>query len=308
MIVAIRQKNRKFVPLNALRVFDIAARRLSFTRAAEELRVTTAAVSHQIRLLEAHLQLKLFERENNLLSLTPQGRQYLTHISEAFRIIELGTSRLLKAQNTVLKVVVPPSFGAKWLVPRLHSFFQQHPNFSIEIISDTQPVIGCADIVVGFQPMPVQKLTMVPLIVSDFFPVCSASLASDLRTPQDLARHPLLHEENAAIDADYPDWAGWLSVAKVEGINPYHGAKFSLALMALEAAIEGQGVALAQHILVEADIAAGRLVRLFDVEIPQRIAYYLGHASGGSTAIGFQAFYHWLIEEARCAVASKSPC
>ena len=123
-------------------------------------------------------------------------------------------------------------------------------------------------------------------------------LATELRAPEDLAHISLFHEENAAAGSDYPDWAQWLSAAHAEGVNPHQGAIFSLALMALEAAIDGQGVALGQRILVEPDIAAGRLVRLFDIDVPLRIAYYLGHAPGGSSTTGYSEFYQWLVQQA----------
>lgn len=298
MTNAVRPKTRRFPPLNSLRVFEIAARCLSFTRAAQELNVTTAAVSHQIRLLEAHLNLKLFERENNVLTLTPSGEQYLPRIRDAFWAIEQATDAILNEHPAVLKVSVPPSFGARWLVPRLHRFNQRYPDLRIEIMSSEQPASGHADIVVGLQMKQENGMAPTPLITSDIFPVASANIASDLHAPDDLARFPLLHEENPTVGSDYPDWEGWLMTAKAQGVDPHQGSIFSLALLALEAAIDGQGVALAQRILVEADLAAGRLVRLFDIDDPHRIVYYLNHGSGGSSAPGFSEFNAWIAEEA----------
>lgn len=288
---------RKLPPLNSLRVFETAAQRLSFTRAAEELCVTTAAVSHQIKLLEDHLGIKLFVRSNNVLALTVAGERYLPRVRDAFRALAAATDDLMDENNTVLKVAVAPTFGAKWLVPRLYRFLAQHPDIRVEINTDGERNYRNSDITIdsrraGFGDMPVE-----PFIASALFPVCCPALARQLASPQDLAGATLLHEASALNDAGYPNWEEWFAAVGMNDVDTRHGPAFSLALMALQAAIDGQGVALAQSLLVEYDIAAGRLVRLFDVDTSLRLHYYLIYAPDTKKNPAFQAFRNWLLAE-----------
>ena len=143
--------SKRLPPLNSLRVFEVAARRLNFTRAAEELHVTNAAISHQIKLLEDHLGIDLFHRSNNVLKLTEAGELYLPRIREGFRIFQQATDALLNDNNALLRVGVPPSFGSKWLVPRLYRFLNRHPHIRVEIVSEVDRTYRDCDISIDFR-------------------------------------------------------------------------------------------------------------------------------------------------------------
>ena len=288
---------RKLPPLNSLRVFETAAQRLSFTRAAEELCVTTAAVSHQIKLLEDHLGIKLFVRSNNVLALTEAGERYLPRVREAFRALAQATDALMDQNNVVLKVAVAPTFGAKWLVPRLYRFLAQHPDIRVEINTDGERSYRNSDITIDSRRAGFGELSVEPFIASAVVPVCSPALAAGIAEPADLARLTLLHETSARNDADYPDWAEWFSAVGMGEVDTRQGPVFSLALMALQAAIDGQGVALAQSLLVDYDVAAGRLVKPFEIATSLRLHYYLIYAPDTRKNPAFQAFRAWLLAE-----------
>lgn len=291
--------SKRLPPLNSLRVFEVAARRLSFTRAAEELHVTNAAVSHQIKLLEDHLGIDLFQRSNNVLKLTEAGELYLPRIREGFKIFQQATDALLNDNNALLRVGVPPSFGSKWLVPRLYRFLNRHPHIRVEIVSEVDRSYRDCDISIDFRRTQFADFRIEPFIATEVFPVCSPAIAEQLQVPTDLARQTLLHEVSAMNDPDYPSWQSWFATLGLPNQESRQGPLFTLALMALQAAIDGQGIALGQALLVEYDIAAGRLVRPLNVETPLRLDYYLIYAADMKENPAFQAFHQWLVNEAR---------
>lgn len=293
--------SKRLPPLNALRVFEVAARRLNFTRAAEELHVTNAAVSHQIKLLEDFLGLDLFQRSNNVLKLTEAGERYLPRIREGFKIFQQATDALLNDNNVLLRVGVPPSFGSKWLVPRLYRFLNRHPQVRVEIVSEVDRSYRDCDISIDFRRTQFADFRIEPFIATEVFPVCSPAIARALQTPTDLAKQTLLHEVSAMNDPDYPSWQSWFSTLGVHEREAHarKGPLFTLALMALQAAIDGQGVALGQALLVEYDIAAGRLVRPFNVATPLRLDYYLIYSADRKENPAFVAFHQWLVSEAQ---------
>ncbi|MBY0572746.1 MAG: transcriptional regulator GcvA [Undibacterium sp.] len=294
--------SKRLPPLNALKVFEVAARRLNFTRAAEELHVTNAAVSHQVKLLEDFLGLDLFQRSNNVLKLTEAGERYLPRIREGFKIFQQATDALLNDDNVLLRVGVPPSFGSKWLVPRLYRFLNRHPQVRVEIVSEVDRSYRDCDITIDFRRTQFADFRIEPFIATEVFPVCSPALAKTLNLPSDLTRQTLLHEVSAVNDPDYPSWQSWFSTLGLSSDKEHRkGPMFTLALMALQAAIDGQGVALGQALLVEYDIAAGRLVRPFGtaVETPLRLDYYLIYAADMKENPAFMAFHQWLVSEAQ---------
>ncbi len=291
--------SKRLPPLNSLRVFEVAARRLNFTRAAEELHVTNAAVSHQIKLLEDHLGIDLFQRSNNVLKLTEAGELYLPRIREGFKIFQQATDALLNDNNALLRVGVPPSFGSKWLVPRLYRFLNRHPHIRVEIVSEVDRTYRDCDISIDFRRTQFADFRIEPFIATEVFPVCSPAVAEQLQTPADLSRQTLLHEVSAMNDPDYPSWQSWFATLGLPSQESRQGPLFTLALMALQAAIDGQGIALGQALLVEYDIAAGRLVRPLNVETPLRLDYYLIYAADMKENPAFQAFHQWLVNEAK---------
>lgn len=301
--------HRRLPPLNALRAFEAAARHLSFTRAAEELHVTQTAISHQIRALEEHLGLRLFRRLPRGLVLTEEAQRFLPPVRDAFEQIAGATARITKEQTGgVLTVSALPSFASKWLVPRIGRFRAAHPDIDLRISASIAVVDFARDDVdvairCGLGNYP--GLHTLRLFGETIAPVCSPALlacAPGLRMPEDLRHHTLLHD-----DDDLDSWRVWLELAGVTGIDPTRGLSFGDASMMLQAAMDGQGVALGRSALVAADLAAGRLVRPFELSRPFRFAYWLvcPQASAGRPKIA--AFRGWLLGEAAAMGASAEP-
>jgi LysR family glycine cleavage system transcriptional activator len=292
---------KRSLPLNALRVFELAAQHLSFTKASEELCLSAAAVSHHIKQLEQFLGIALFVRSNNKLQLTAAGENYFPRVREAFRALQQATDRLLDDRNAVLRVAVPAALGTKWLVPRLFRFFDRHPEIGVEVVTDPQQDPAAADIRIEDHAVELPGLDTELLLSTDYLPVCSPALAGALRAPADLAAATLLQERSARRSA--PGWEAWLARASVELAEPSRGPAFGDATMALQAAIEGQGVALAQRALVAYDLAAGRLVAPFAVDAGLRHSYYLcsPREGDGDPHGAIATFRAWLRAEAAAA-------
>jgi LysR family glycine cleavage system transcriptional activator len=297
-------------PLNALRAFEAAGRHLSFTRAAAELNVTQAAVSHQIKALEERLGISLFRRLNRALLLTDAGQAYLPAVRDTFDALARATERLMARDRVgALTASVLPSFAAKWLVPRLGRFREQHPGIDVRLSADHQMTdfarenVDCA---IRYGQGDYPGLESTRLMTEDVFPVCSPLLLKGdnaLRTPDDLRHHTLLHDDFRV------DWRLWLLAAGVEDIDPTRGPTFTDSSMVIQAAVEGQGVALARSVLAASDLAAGRLVKPFDVSLPARWAYYLVCPRAMRDNPKIIAFRDWLLAEARAtpgAIAEPS--
>jgi LysR family glycine cleavage system transcriptional activator len=294
---------RRLPPLNALRAFEAAARHLSFTRAAEELFVTQAAVSHQIKALEAALDVQLFRRFNRRLMLTDAGQAYLPPLREALDGIAAATERLRAAEHTgPLKISVLSSFGAKWLLPRLFGFRERHPEIDV-LVSASDKLVDFAhddvDIGIRYGQGRYPGLRVDLLMRDEIFPVCSPRLlegAHPLRRPADLEHHTLLHDQVAGTQED-PDWRIWLETAGVEGVDAGRGPGFSHASWVIEAAITGQGVALGRRSLAGDDIAAGHLVQPFGPSIPSTFVYTVVSLSQAADQPKVRLFREWLLEE-----------
>lgn len=283
---------KRSLPLNALRVFQVAAQHLSFTKASEELSLTAAAVSQQVKLLEQYLGVTLFVRSNNKLSLTPAGERYFPRVREAFRALQHATDQLLD-QKLSLRVAVPATFGTKWLVPRLFRFFDRHPDIDVAVLTETQIDAGAWDVAIDDRhgDEPGQDL----LVGTDYTPVCSPAVAAALNEPLDLNGQTLLHERYTRRGA--PDWSAWMALAGVRLAGSTREMGLGDGTMMLQAAIEGQGVALAQRLLVAYDVAAGRLVEPFALATPWRHAYYLSIAAEARDKPQTLAFCDWLRAE-----------
>lgn len=290
---------RRLPPMNTLRAFEAAARYLSFTEAAAELNVTQAAVSHQIRTLEEALGVKLFRRLNRAIRLTEEGQEFVAEVRKA--LIHLATAMEKLAAPSAggpLTVSVLPSFASKWLVPRLGRFGARHPEIDVRIeatsiLTDFQR--DDVDLVIRYGKGQYKGLTSTWLMTDNVFPVCSPALLDGpkpLRRPEDLRHHTLLHD-----DANV-DWAMWLFSAGVEGVDPRQGPYFTDSAMVIQAAAEGQGVALARGVLAAGDLAAGRLVKPFDFSIPTEYAYYVVCPEATADHPKIAAFRDWMLEEA----------
>jgi LysR family glycine cleavage system transcriptional activator len=299
---------RRLPPLNALRAFEAAARHLSFTKAADELSVTQTAISHQVRLLEEHLQVRLFRRLTRRIELTAEGRLLLPGLSEGFdRLAEAVASVEQRGEERCLTVSVTPSFGSKWLVGRLPRFWRSHADIDLRLHHSMDLVqFGRdeVDMAVRYGSGHWPGLAADYLLSVDLVPVCSPALLEKgprLETPADLAQHVLLHEE------DYEEWAQWLTIAGVEDVEVRRGPVLDDGWVMLQLAIDGAGVALGSHALVADDLAAGRLVSPFDFRLSTDAAYYVVYPQGALNDAKARAFRDWLLQEASAAPATPAP-
>jgi LysR family glycine cleavage system transcriptional activator len=297
-------------PLNALRTFDVAAKHLSFTKAAAELNVTHSAVSHQIKALEEWLGISLFRRVNRVLVLTDPGQAYLRPVRESFQRLGEATRRLkAKGRSGPLTVSVLPSFASKWLVPRLRGFRERHPDIDVRISADSHLTDfdrEDVDVAVRYGRGNWTNDLRVDLLMREsLFPVCSPKLlegASPLRSISDLRHHTLLTEYDWRLDF----WQLWLDAAGVEGVVPQHSLSFNYSNLMLQAAIDGLGVCLSQYALAGDDLAAGRLVRPFDIALPTDYAYYVVSPALTADRPKIIAFRDWLTDEARIGRADPT--
>ncbi|MFL5265738.1 MAG: transcriptional regulator GcvA [Stellaceae bacterium] len=290
---------RRLPPLNALKSFDAAARHESFTRAADELCVTQGAVSHQVKALETDLGVKLFLRERQRLVITEAGRQYLAVVRDAFDRIAIGTERLVQRQKSgTLTVSTSPDFAAKWLVHRLGRFAVLHPEIDLRV-SATMHHVDFAreevDLAVRHGDGNWPGLAAVNLCPETLFPVCSPKLVSGrrrLRRPSDLLKFPLLHLD------DRKDWLKWLEAAAVAGADVDHGPVLNHASMVIDAAADGQGVALARTTLAAWDLINRRLVRPFATSLALSKTYWIVCPRAVSMLPKIAMFRDWLLAEA----------
>jgi LysR family glycine cleavage system transcriptional activator len=285
--------------LNGLRAFEVAARHLSFTTAALELNVTQTAISHQIKRLEQELGIKLFIRQNRALALTPQAKDYLPGIRAAFDDLRIATDRLRRKDNDhVLTVSTLASLAVKWLMPRLSAFQEAHPGIDVRVTTSTKLVDfrdGDVDAAIRYGRGPWPGLRSDWLTADEVFPVCSPELLkgkTPLRCPDDLAQHTLLHSSGGYDD----DWRLWLTAAGLPAdLSKRAGLSFDMIFMALQAAIDGLGVAIARTSYVEADIAKGRLVVPFQMSWPLDAGFYLVTPEARAETPKLRAFRDWLI-------------
>jgi LysR family glycine cleavage system transcriptional activator len=300
--------NGHLPPLGALRAFEAAARLMSFSKAADELRVTPAAISHQIQALERDLGVRLFRRRNRAVALTASAQVLLPGLSEAFGQIRAALGRL-RAHNDsgTLNVTASPSFAAKWLVLRLHRFQEGSPDIDVRLAA-TDEVADLTnsdfDLGIRYGAGRYPGLEVELLLRNEVFPACSPHLVASgppLRTPEDLRHHALIHDQAVERDPLVPTWSMWLKAAGVRGVPAAPGLSFSAGHLALDAAIAGHGVVLALSTIAAADLAAGRLVRLFSLALPDPFAYYIATAPGALDRPKVKLFRDWLRQEADAA-------
>jgi LysR family glycine cleavage system transcriptional activator len=293
--------------LNSLRAFEAAARHLSFKKSAQELNVTPAAIGHQIKGLEDHLGIQLFRRLNRALLLTEAGQACLPELREGFDKLSNAVETLRRqAPQSVLTATVAPSFAAKWLIPRLHRFRAVWPDISVRIDTDLEEldlVRAGVDLGIRFGAGNYPGLRVDRLMGEELVPVCSPALVegqASLRTPNDLRKHTLLHIEGETGDVTWANWSMWLRAAKSPEVEADVGPRFSQSMMAVQAAIEGQGVALAPISIVADDLAAGRLVKPFKgiAGTPTDFAYYVVSPRDIADNPKVSAFRDWVMAEA----------
>jgi LysR family transcriptional regulator, glycine cleavage system transcriptional activator len=290
-------------PLNALRAFEAAARHLSLTRASQELHVTPAAVSQQVKVLEDWLGTELFRRSPRGLSLSDAGRDYLPEVSEALRRIGRATASLISAGRPTLTVAAMSSFVGKWLVPRLATFTAAHPDVELHVVAANHLVdveledvserlldlsARPADIVIRYGTGKWPGVDSELLGTDDAYPVCAPAVGARLRVPADLAGERLLH------DVLPEKWSTWLDSAGASAVDANAGITFSHSRDMLDAAALGLGVALGHGVLVAGDCAAGHLVRPFAHAIAGTYGYYLVRAAHAADNPTCEAFARWI--------------
>ncbi len=294
--------SRRLPSLTALRAFEAAARHLSFTRAAGELSVTQAAISHQVRNLEERLNTRLFERHGRGLQLTDTGGMYLPFLRQAFDLIADGTNLITRQDSHgPLSVTMLATFAVRWFIPRLREFHRLQPDVEVRMVTTDRMVdffredIDCG-IRYGTGSWP--GLDAVKLFEDRYVAVCSPDLLTGqhpLAAPADLRHHALLHEQ------DDEDWRYWLAALHVEGVDSAAGLTFESSDLALEAAAAGLGVALGSRIVVQGDVDDGRLVMPFGDLTDEDLSYWLVYPRGSDRKPNVGAFRDWLVEAARQA-------
>jgi LysR family transcriptional regulator, glycine cleavage system transcriptional activator len=286
-------------PLNALPSFDAAARRLSFSRAADELCVTHGAVSRAVRNLEEHLGVQLMVRATRSVRLTPIGASFAAEIREVLQRLAAATSAATGQTSGIVSVSTIDSFAARWLMPRLSRFRRAHGDIDVRVATSERLadfVSDGIDIAIRCGGGQYPGLSAELLMKEDHFPVCSPKLLKGrhpLRAPADLARHTLLH------DVFTVDWAIWLRSAGIDPIDPHRGPTFLSSDHAIQAAIRGEGVVLGRSALIADELAGGRLVRPFALSLPADFAYYAVYPPRVLQRPNVKAFRDWLLGEAR---------
>jgi LysR family glycine cleavage system transcriptional activator len=291
---------RRLPPLKSLRAFEAAARHLSFTRAADELFVTQAAVSHQIKSLEEFLGVTLFIRRNRALLLTDEGQSYWPKIRDIFEILSSATDQL-KAQRAsgALTVSVVPTFATVWLVPRLSYFSELHPDIEVRLKASDESVDFVRediDVAIYYDTGDYPGLHSVTLLNERLTPLCSPQFlegSKQLILPDDLKKHTLLHDGNTN------DWRRWLKFAGVKGVNLNSGPVFSHTAMVQQAAIYGQGIAMGHSVLSQADVLAGRLIQPFELMMESDFSYDIVCPIESAKRPKIKAFTEWLLETVR---------
>jgi LysR family glycine cleavage system transcriptional activator len=294
----------RLVHLNALRSFEATARLGSYVRAASELAVTAAAVGQQVRMLEEHFGSALFERQGKKLVLTEAARAALPDIRDAFDRLAQAANRLRETRRAPLvTITLPPSFAAKWLIPRIETFRMAHPDVDVRLdTTDRLTDLLRESIGVGIRygggRYPGLDATL--LMAEEVFPVCSPSLVTrlrKLREPDDLSHFKLIHDTTMESHNTFPTWATWLKAAGTHKVDARRGLRVNSSIMTLQAAIEGQGIALGRSVIVAHDIREGRLIRPLRPACATNYAYYLVWPRGLPLSQAVAAFCQWLKSE-----------
>lgn len=288
--------SRRLPPLNSLKAFEAAARNLSFTKAADELFVTQAAVSHQIKTLEEHLGLKLFLRRNRSLLLTEEGQAYFLDIKEIFTQLVDATEKLLaRGAKGSVAVSLTPSFAIQWLVPRLQAFNELHPEIDIRIKAqdlDENSLTDDVDVAIYYGRGHWSGVQSHKLHTEYLVPLCSPLLLNGpkpLAEPNDLQHHTLLH------DMTRKPWKSWFKTLGVANSRVNQGPIFSHSSMVLQAAVHGQGMALVNSVLAKPEIDSGRLIVPFSHHLESKNAFYLVLRESQSELGKIVAFKEWML-------------
>lgn len=296
--------SRRIYPLNALRAFEASARHLSFVKAAEELSVTPAAVSHQVKKLEEFLGFPLFRRKTRGLLLVESGQSLLSELGKVFLQLDKAMERVIDQDSRgTLTLSVAPTFAVMWLIPRLQKFYALHPEIDVRIATglgliDFQRDDFDAVIRLGNGDWP--GLETIMLFDESVTPMCSPRLLEGpnaLNTPDDLRNHVLLHNHSMDYDPEAPTWETWLEAAGARDVDASRGTHFSLPDHGLQAAMDGAGVVLGWRTLSAPDVAAGRVVAPFDLNLSLHNSFYLCYPKAHGQRRNIAVLRDWLLQE-----------
>jgi LysR family transcriptional regulator, regulator of gene expression of beta-lactamase len=292
-------------PLNALRAFEAAARSGSFAAAAKDLRVSSSAISRYVKLLEARLGTPLFQRKPNGLDLTRKGEAFASELSGAFARIAQAADRLKAPAPQSIVLGAGPTLAMRWLIPRLPAFHGQRPGIDVRISTSVEGAgpmrpDWTAAIRMGDGAWPGHTSHF--LFTADLFPVCTAAIARKLAAPKDLRKVTLLQAANAK-----DDWPRWLGAAALENGLLDRALTFDYPAFALQAALDGAGVAMARAPFVADDLAAGRLVRPFGLSVPHGRGWYLIHRPEDADDPALAAFRAWVSGVAQPSRLKRRP-
>lgn len=288
---------RRLPPLNSLRAFEAAARHLSFTRAAEELHVTSGAVSRHVKMLEDYLKVSLFKRANQSLVISEEGQAYMVALGKALDIVDAATSRLrTNSEEGFLTVRLLPTLAMGWLIPRLHDFYETYPQIEIRLTTSTRPdddALSDVDVLIGRKMHHRHGYRHDVVIAEHLIVVCSPILLAGkdpMKQPADLSRLTLLHSSSR------PEaWPMWLNAVGANSVDPEMGLRFEHYIFAIQAAIGGLGALVVPRILVEDYLASQQLVAPFDIAVPSEEHYYLIYPEHRADSPRLQAFRKWIL-------------
>jgi LysR family glycine cleavage system transcriptional activator len=297
--------NRSHLPLLGLRAFEATARHLSVSKAAEELCVTPGAVSQQVKLLEEAVGVSLLKRKGRAVELTDAGQVLRPALTQAFDLMALTLDAVGKRpQHSALKLCLLPTLAEKWLMPRLGRFHGAHPELDIQILTSFRDIRFDREDVdmasyMGKELPP--GMDGVRLFDDEFLPVCSPAFMKGslkLQAPKDLARATLLHSVRRM-----DDWQRWLTLAGQRALRPQRSLSFENSSLAIQAAVDGVGVAMVQRAYVKEHLKAGTLVAPFELVGRSEQGYYLVWPAQRAMSGGFKSFLEWILREAGQPVA-----
>ncbi len=297
--------HRRLPPLNSLRAFEVVSRHESFRAAAEELHVTAAAVSQQVKSLEDRLGRKLLRRNSGGYSLTADALTGIKALRDGFAQLSSAVATMSSGGQRVLTVSAVPSLAAEWLVPRLHRLRDEYPELDVSLHASRELVDlrrSRVDLGIRYGSGGYPGLISERLFADEIFPVYSPQLLKGrarLKKPVDLRGQPLIHTDWAPDRGHWPGWTDWVRAAGVTGVNVTKGLRFSDGALAVQAAVSGQGVALASKALASEHVATGRLVKPFELSLVTGFGYYVVCAKTRADEPDLVAFRRWLLTEAQ---------
>ncbi|RCV88464.1 LysR substrate-binding domain-containing protein [Billgrantia montanilacus] len=295
----------------ALRTFEAAGRHLNFTRAAEEVGLTPAAVSYQIKEMEGQMGMELFVRSSRSIRLTPAGTIFFEAAGDALETLQraAGRARKMARGSSVLRLSLGARFATNWLLPRLSRLREAVPSLELtfDITDEVRDFeLDDVDVAIRFGSGGYLGTRSARLFETTVVPVCSPALLEagpDLKAPRDLLNHTLCHVDCHVGGQAWPNWPMWMAAAGIDDFDPSHCVAFSEASHVVQAVLEGGAVGLAEPAMIESELRQGRLVTLFDIELAvmPAFAYYLVYPESGQFDPRLLAFRQWLLDEAHAS-------